>query len=69
MAVRGPHHCDVVSDTVEPDDAVHPLSLDRHLALQLQPKFDEERGYSREVVDNDADVVHALNRHVLKRIG
>ncbi len=29
--------------------------------------FDEERGSSREVIDNDADVVHPLDRHVLKR--
>ena len=24
VTVRGPHHCDVASDAVEPDDAVHP---------------------------------------------
>jgi hypothetical protein len=36
------------------------------LAFQLQTEFDEERGSSREVVDNDADVVHPLDRHVLK---
>ncbi len=64
MAVRGPHHGDVVSDTVEPDDAVHPLSLDCRLALQLQTKFDEERDSSLEVVDNDADVVQPLDRHI-----
>ena len=64
VAVRGPHHCDVDSDAVEPDDAVHPTSLDRRLALQLHTKFDEERDSSLEVVDNDADVVHPPNRHV-----
>ena len=53
----------------EPDDAVHPTSLDCRLALQLQTEFDKERGRGREVVDNDADVVHPLDRHVLKRIG
>jgi len=58
VAVQGPHHCDIVSDTVEPDDAVYPPSLDSHLALQLQTKFDKERGNSLEVVDNDEDVVH-----------
>src|SRR5919204_3722704 len=42
VAVRGPHHCDVDSDSVEPDDAVHPTSLDWHLALQLETKFDKE---------------------------
>jgi len=39
VAVRGPHHCDVASDAVEPDDAVHPLSLDGRFALKLQTKF------------------------------
>jgi hypothetical protein len=57
MAVRGPHHCDVDSDAVEPDDAVHPTSLDWHLALQLQTKFDKESDRSWEVVDNNADIV------------
>ena len=56
VAVRSPHHCDVASDTVEPDGAVHPTSLDRRLALQLQTKFEEERDSSLEVVDHDADV-------------
>ena len=67
MAVRRPHHRDVASDTVEPDDAVHPWSLDCHLALQLQTKFDKERDSSLEVVDNDADVIHPQNRHVVER--
>jgi hypothetical protein len=43
------------------------VEVDCRLALQLQTEFDEERGGSREVVDNDADVVHPLDRHVLKR--
>lgn len=34
------------------------------LALQLQAKFDKERGSSLEVVENHADVVHPLDRHV-----
>src|SRR5438132_2813563 len=36
VAVRGPHHGDVGTDVVEPDDAVHPTALDRRLAFQLQ---------------------------------
>jgi hypothetical protein len=44
------------------DDAVHPTSFDRRLALQLQTKFDKERDSSFEVVDNDADVIHPLKR-------
>jgi hypothetical protein len=60
----GAHHCDVDSDVVEPDDTVHPTSLDWRLALQLHTKFDKERSSSLKVVDNDADVVHPLNRHI-----
>jgi hypothetical protein len=37
------------------------------LALQLQTEFNEERGCSLKVFDNDADVVHPLDRHVLER--
>src|SRR5258708_451252 len=64
VAVRHPQHCDVVSDAVEPDAAVYPLSLDCHLALQLETEFDKERGSSLEVVANAADVVHPRKRHV-----
>jgi hypothetical protein len=64
VAIRGPHHCDVDSDVVESDDAVHPASLDWPLALKLHAKFDKERGRSLEVVHNDADMVHPLDRHV-----
>ena len=63
VAVRGPYECDVDPDVVEPDDVVHPTSFDRRLSLQLHTKFDKERDGSLEVVDNDADVVHPLNRH------
>jgi hypothetical protein len=64
VAVRGPHHCDVDSDAVEPDDAVRPTPLDWRLALQLHTKFDKERSSSLKVFDNDADVVHPQNRHI-----
>src|SRR5512133_360590 len=63
VAVRGPHHRDVDPDVVERVDAVHPTSLDRRHALQLHTKFDKERDSSLEVVDDDAHVVHPLNRH------
>ena len=64
VAVRGPHHGDVGTDVVEPDDAVHPTPLDRRLAFQLHTEFGEERFGSLEVVDNDENVVHPLNRHL-----
>src|SRR5215208_3709445 len=64
VAVRGPHHGDVGTDVVEPDDAVHPTPLVAGLALQLHAEFGEERFGSLEVVDNDENVVHPLNRHI-----
>src|SRR3712207_6479446 len=64
VAVRGPHHGDVGTHAVEPDGAVHRRTLDLRLAFQLHPEFGEERLGSLEVVDNDENVVHSLNRHV-----
>ena len=64
MAVRGPQHCDVLSDVVEPDDTVHPKSLDWRLALELHTNFNKERSSSLEVVDNNEDVVHPQKRHI-----
>ena len=65
MAIRGPHHGDVGTDVVEPDDAVHPTPLDLRLAFQLHTEFGEERFGSLEVLDNDENVVHPLNHGVL----
>src|SRR5204862_2460118 len=55
MAVRGPQHCDVLSDVVKADDTVHPTSLDWRLALELHTNFNKERSSSLEVVDNNED--------------
>jgi hypothetical protein len=44
---------------------VHPLALDGSLAYLLEAEIDEERRRGREVVNDDAHVVHPLNRHVL----
>jgi hypothetical protein len=57
VAVRSPHHCDITLDTVERDDAVHPLPLDGRFALQFKTEFGKERDSGLEVVDNDANVV------------
>src|SRR5687768_5048825 len=67
MPVRGPHHCDLASDAVEPYEPIDRWSLDGRLALQLEAKLLEERDGSGEVVHNDEDVVHPQNRHVLNR--
>jgi hypothetical protein len=64
VAVRGPHHRDVGTDVAEPDGLVHRRPLDRRLPFQLHTEFGEERLGSLEVVDNDEDVVHPLNRHI-----
>src|SRR5213593_1959214 len=63
VAVRGPHHRDVDSHALEPVDTVYRRSLDRRLALKLHTKFDKERDSSLKVVDDDAHVMHLLNRH------
>ena len=59
VAVRGPHHGDVGTDVVEPDDAVHPTPLDCRLAFQLHTEFGEERFGSLEVIDNEEDIIHS----------
>jgi len=68
MAVRGPHHCDVGYNAVEPNEAVHRASLDLRLALQLQTEFLEESDRSWEVVHNNADVVHPLECHAAESL-
>ncbi len=62
VAVRGPHEGEVRADAVQPDELVHPLTLDRCLALQFQAQFDEERDSSREILDHNADVIHPVDQ-------
>ena len=50
-------------DSVEPNHAIHEAALDRGLAFQLESELGEERHRAREVVDDDAHVVHPLKRH------
>jgi hypothetical protein len=69
VAVRGLHHRVLHPDALEPDDAVHPTALDLPLSLQLESEFDEERRRGLEVVDHDAHVLHALDRHALDGSG
>jgi hypothetical protein len=63
VAVWSPHHGDVGPHIVEPNNAVHPRPLDYSLAFQLQTKFKEKNNSSLKVVDDDADIVHPLDRH------
>src|SRR5262249_49617075 len=62
VAVRGAHHRNLASDVLEPDDKVHPTSLDWHLALQLHTQLDKERLRSLKVVDHDKNLVPPLKR-------
>ena len=64
VAVWGPHHSDVDLDAFEPAEAVHPGAFDRHLALKRHAEGGEEGNGGWEVVDDDADMVHSLDRHV-----
>src|SRR5215208_4353807 len=64
VPIWDPHHNDVDLDTFEPVDAVHPLSLYRRLTLQLQTELGKESDSGCKVVDDDADVVQSLDRHV-----
>src|SRR5262249_5807172 len=64
VAVRGPHHRNLASNVLEPNDTVHPTPLDGHLAIQLHTKFHEECLRRLEVLDHDEDVVHSSKRHV-----
>ena len=64
-SVGRPHECDLDSNLIESDDAVHPVALDGCRAtVELHPELDEEGDGSFEVVDDDTDVVHPLDRHV-----
>src|ERR671923_1755255 len=69
VAIRGLQHGDLRAHTLETHNAVHPTALDRSLALQLESELDEERRRGREVLDHDAHVVHALDRHALDGSG
>ena len=64
VAVRGPHHRDVAADAVEADGAVRPQAFDLRLAFELHTELYEKRNCSLKVVDDDADVVHPLERHI-----
>src|SRR6184192_2199368 len=65
LAVGGRPQREGGANVLEPDQAVDRRSLDLRLAFELKAEFDEERLGRLEVVDNDENVVHPLNRHVL----
>src|SRR5436305_9952285 len=65
VAVRGPQEREGGANVLEPDQAVDRRSLDLRLAFELEAELDEEGLGRLEVVDNDENVVHPLNRHIL----
>jgi PadR family transcriptional regulator, regulatory protein PadR len=64
VPIWGPHHNDVDLDTFEPVDAVHPRALDRRLAFDRHAERGEKSDSGCKVLDDDADVVQSLDRHV-----
>jgi hypothetical protein len=64
VPIWGPHHNDVGLDTFERVDAVHPRALDRRLAFDGHAERGEKSDSGCKVVDDDADVVQSLDRHV-----
>src|SRR5918995_707092 len=64
VPIWGPHHNDVDLDTFEPVDAVHPPTPSPSLTLQLQTELGKESDSGCKVVDDDADVVQSLDRHL-----
>src|SRR5205814_7877114 len=64
VPIWGLHHNDVDLDTFEPVDAVHPRALDRRLAFDRHAECGEKSDSGGKVVDDNADVVQSLDRHV-----
>jgi hypothetical protein len=64
MAVRGPHHGDLGSNVLKPNDKIHPTSFYLRLTLELHTKLDKERFCSIEVIDHNENIVHPLKRDI-----
>src|ERR1041385_1260662 len=65
VPIRRPHHNDIDLDTFEPVDAVHPRALDSRLAFDRHAEGSEKSDSGCKVVNDDADVVQSLDRHVI----
>jgi len=63
VAVRSAHHGDVGANVLESDHRVRPAPLHRRAPFELHPELGEERHGSIEILDDDENVVHALNAH------
>jgi len=65
LPIGSPHHRKGGPDILEPDQSPDQRPFDCRLSLELKAQFDEERLGGLEIVDNDEDVVHPFNRHIL----
>src|SRR5215211_2455488 len=65
VAVRSAHQSEGSTDALKADETIYRGALDRRLALQLEAEFEKEGLYGLKVVDDDEDVVHSFERHVL----
>lgn len=59
MAVRGLQDRDLCPGTLETYDPVHPTTPDRPDALQLKSELDKERRSGRQIVNDDAYMLHS----------
>ena len=63
VAVRCAHHGDLDTLLTKSGNATRPLSLHHGLPFELQAEGAKELNRRREILDDDADVVHPLHRH------
>src|SRR3954453_12046698 len=63
MAVRRAHHGDLAALVAESSDAPRPVSFDHGSAFELEAQLGEKRDGGVKRFDDDADVVHPLERH------
>ena len=64
MAVWRAHHGHLDAHVAQSSDALCPVSFDRGLPFELEAELAKELNRRCEVVDDDADIVHPLKRHM-----
>jgi hypothetical protein len=64
VTIGRPHHREGGPDILEPNQLADQGPFDCRLALELEAQFDEERLDGFEIVDDEENVVHPLDRHV-----
>jgi hypothetical protein len=65
LTIGSPHHRQGGAHVLEPDQFANQRPFDCRFALEREAQFDEERLDGFEVVDNDENVVHPFDRHIL----